>query len=469
MIIEPYNNASAYKVGDLCSANNNRGAVHPDDTYQRLNFICRKDHPANATALFHAPTVEELFPNDPKYPLLYNNYYLFWEPLIPEWDEYEVYREGDICQYNGTYYVLTWRADKVWYEPQSEYVVRILSGQPDLTEDENGVRIWAINYGRKDNSSFGLVAFNLDRFYDNFYSQKKCPSPYGDPHGVLDNEVEPSTQETVGDNNRKNGFSLEVFQYYEDYFQAIYPYVTGEEESEGEPVEPTIVNVWEGGITEASRCGCAFQRQGYGIGFNGYIAAINLDTGLFETNAYQGKIVESPPYQDPNNLGVFITKPEVPASGNPNLYFLYAHNHPLFFRRKVKVRSGFMYRKVAWKAVLSVPPSPIYENDYVLKYRNIYYSEERVCLPNDDCFAHKDYYLDPIDQQPLNQNSIGRFYLPTSDMSESILDQSNGEVTPPIVLAQQPTPSSAVPPGPPVPFINGAGGSLFIQIMDGND
>jgi hypothetical protein len=403
MSINRYDFTKEYKVGDLCWEENLLGYPHPDGTYQKITFVCKKYHEAYLVAPYAKPFMVSIFPSEKDYRRTTELHY--WEAVYPEWSSSDIYREGDFCQYKGRYYVLTWRMFQNGSDKNAVYMGRILPNQPpNELEDEEGVRPWAALNERLSDPSFSLAPFNLELQFNNEPKDIKCPHPYGYRHDPYSGEMGLPWFYGVGTGARRNGFSYELFREYPVDVRTVY-------DDEGHPEEVTY---WPGGTTAAGRCGCAFQHNGAGIFYGGNIYSVDKTADPPVTNewVWNGGVEPSPDGATPASPA---STPSWMATG----HLFYSFNHPLFFRRSVKATVGVMEATRYWKAVWSVPdvwhPQKVLLG-YALLERRTHHPITKTFIPKDDCFdaasVNAGYSV-----QLLDYNDIGSFNHPTTDMT----------------------------------------------------
>lgn len=445
-VVEAYDPNKTYNIGDRCFVDY---GFNEDDTPAILEYTATRPHKAGVVGVDnYPPVIPELFPDEYRYYRDWDSK-MWWELDWPIWSEVEPWGQAGLCTYEGRYYSLTWRATKRWNNVTKEYEERqLINGYPNELEDEDGVRVWqTTSPASRLHSrvcSFDLAPFNLERHYDNPDAREVELNPYGDPQYPFATSI---WYDGVGQSiGRSSGASLMVYQDYPNDIREV-QIPTYDDWGAVESYETSEETVVPGGTTPKERCGCAFQRVGEGITWGGSVNALNPGLpewhpdyglvytppeGLKETVGYNGGNDESPPYPNPFYNPNDPESPETlthPAvDGDPEwkrkaVVFFY-HNHPLFFRRNVRLQLTITVKKLRWKRIVT-EGSPFF--DYGLASINSTDKKKTSFKPVDDCFAA------PVgfDQQPTNGNAVGQFALAGGRVISYIgADGSRPDITP---------------------------------------
>ena len=418
MNIEEYDPVRAYKVGDLVWIRNyNEWGRTNIDEVQKLTFICIKDWPANSSTLPIIPS--NYFPDDDKYEKWMED--KSWEMVWPEWSAEETYAEGDFVTYNGQFYITTWRFIKR-YDADRERHYRQASNAlpPNENEDEEGVRHWTINMGTQygDEPTFHLSPFNLEPWGDSFKEElkDKCQHPYGVPNRDENTSEFGGWRGGVGREYRRNGFSLEVFQRYDEQKVNSYSYQEGDDEY-GEFKDEGKVVVVPSGITPKDRCGVAFQtlHQGGWIVWGAGIIAYDPTKPDDETPPQGQQVMwrwAGSVNPAPDGTGGETTAyTEYNAVG----HIMYNHNHPLFFRRSVSVTITYNVSRQYWKAVKNPVTQEL--DYYQLRGKRLTNTMQKANLrPKDACMSTLAGGVGAWYWIRKDDNEIGIFALPSGDM-----------------------------------------------------
>ena len=440
-VVEAYDPNKTYKIGDRCFVDY---GFNEDDTPAILEYTATRPHKAGVVGVDnYPPIIPELFPDEYRYYRDWDSK-MWWELDWPIWSEVEPWGQAGLCTYEGRYYSLTWRATKRWNKVTKEYEERqLINGYPNELEDEDGVRVWQTTspssaiHSRV--CSFDLAPFNLERYYDNPNAREVELNPYGDPKypfaGVL-------WYHGVGASiGRYSGASLMVYQDYPPDIREVRRPVYDDKTGSIEAYETSEEMVVPGGTTSAGLCGCALQREQEGIFWLGTISALDPiadddpyygdpiwegveftpPEGWKAPGGWDGGYPASPPFWNPQK-SYHLLDPDVPETiiipaQDPTpewhrfYYVFWSHNHPLFFRRTVKVQAtitvqrGFREKVVGMRPDLTPPHDPVEDIvGYTTSTITSTFVKKGSLKPRDDCFAVNP----PSEQSPYNGNAIGK-------------------------------------------------------------
>jgi hypothetical protein len=447
-VVEAYDPNATYNIGDQCFVDY---GFNEDGTPAILQYTATRPHEAGEVGVDnYPPVIPELFPDEYRYYRDWDSE-MWWELEWPIWSEEEPWGQAELCTYEGRYYSLTWRAKKKWNKVTEEYEERLLiDGYPNELEDEEGVRVWqttspsSIAHSRV--CSFDLAPFNLERHYDNPATFEVETSPYGDPSDPQNGSLPVwGVGRSIG---AFSGASLMMYQDYPPDIREVQIPVYDDEWGGVDSYETSNETVIAGGTTEATLCGCAFQRGEQGIEWGGDVNALEPDLpvwhedygvvyyippeGLKEPVGFAGGDTESPPY--PNPLYPNPSNPEEPeflthpasasqADWHRTAYVFFHHNHPLFFHRQIGLQVTVTVKRRHWKGVYTLttlpppPPPTLVLTDYAQASIEKTWKANTTFKPKSDCFAS----YAGNDQQPTNGNAIGKFRLQGGAMVDSYL------------------------------------------------
>ena len=451
---EEYNELYYYDIGERVfvdysknpDGSTNPSGFNPDGTPAILYYTCIRYHNPNVDGESYPPIRPEMFPDEQRYLRDWESK-MWWELEWPVWDAVDQkWGQDGLCTYDGRYFELTWRATKRWDKVAKVYTERqLIDGYPNELEDEDGIRVWQTTahatIGHTRVCSFDLAPFNLERYYDNPDAREVELNPYGDPQYPFAGSI---WYHGVGASiGRFSGASLMVYQDYPPDIRTVQIPVYNDRTGGIEAYETSEETVVPGGTTSAGLCGCAFQRYQEGIFWLGTISALDpvadddpyygdpIWEGVEFTPpegwkdplpGWDGGYPESPPFWNPAKFGLNFFDPSVPETitipaQDPTpewhrfYYVFWSHNHPLFFRRTVKVQATITVRMGFWKKVIGMRPdltpphNPVEDIvGYTAPMITSTFTKRGSLKPRDDCFASQV----PSDQQPYNGNAIGK-------------------------------------------------------------
>ena len=434
MNAEAYNSALEYKVGDQCWIENYEGRADENGGYQKLYFNCIKYQPPNS---FHYPLIPvNYFPNDPNYPKWLEEQSQYWEMIWPEWKPTSVYTLGDYVTHNGYYYRTSWRwsytidYDRVnspdYMSEPIDLEERQLSNElpPNELEDEHGIRAWFYSGTRLIEPSFGLFPYNLERRDHYPRYDTKIPHPYYHPkYGT--GEWSGGHNDGVGFAYRKHGFSMECYQYYEDMYAP-------QLDEEGRPIdqnddgtinEDDDIVVLAGGEMDAKACGVGLQHKWSG----GIVWGVGITAWESEPPPYGNQTMWAwvgSTYPSPDGTPPFVQTEYTEENARGKVF--YNFNHPLFFRRSLKVTIGIETALTHYRANKN-QEGVITSYSPVAKWNT--YKVTKTFQPKSDCFSNVMLETQWFVALP-EDNVVGTFMLPMGDMRRSYPFGYNQEWTP---------------------------------------